>query len=287
VFETSRLPNCKLFVNGVNPKTNKMVERKRPRIALLDISDHVTCFEDDLFRRNMFQESFCDFKSFFVTKNEWPEGDVVETLTTEFDGVVISGSDDSCMDDSLPYIKQMIFLINDLVEMNFPLLGVCFGSQIIIRTLFGNSSVAKSKEVNAMPEFGVVAIDFTDEQAQQNPLLKGIEKTNVTVAFYITSSHSDVFILKPDDEKVIPLLKSRWWPHQAYQIKNKWCFGVQFHPEMDKKQTETEIKMAQEDSYPTLNDDDRMEPDMHVGIIMGKNFCEIASHGSQLFKKND
>jgi len=251
--------------------SKKMIENQRAKIAILDVSDHGELSEDVLFRSFMFLDSFCECSTFHVALNQWPEN--IKILTSQFDGVIITGSEDCCMDDTLPYIKQLCSVVRELVELNFPVLGVCFGAQTIVRALFGDEHVSHLKNLNVQPEFGYIAIEFT-EHAEGNEFLKGIEKKSDKVAFYSSSSHSDCFLVKPSNDKMVHLMKSPHWEYQGYQIKDKLCYGIQFHPEMDLIASQKIFHTIKH--VPIIHDDNQHEPDMKVGVLMAKNFCEMA-----------
>ena len=177
-------------------------------------------------------------------------------------------SEDCSMDDSLCYIDTLLKVIRQLVnELNFPTFGVCFGAQAIARALF--NGVNHLRNLNAEPEFGIVSIDFVNEQVRMNPIFKGIEQS-----FYTSSSHSDGFVLDSSD-RVIHLLKSRHWPYQAYQIKDRLCYGLQFHPEMCLKTSEDIFKTVH---VPILYDDNVKTLDMDIGKVIARNFCELVKN---------
>ncbi|EFC36591.1 predicted protein [Naegleria gruberi] len=242
----------------------------RVKIAILDVSDHVQLFEDDLFKKYMFTDDISECTSYHVAKNQWPSEtlnshQIVQFIVQNYDAVLIPGSEDCCMDDSLCYIEVLCNVIRELIDRDFPIFAVCFGAQAVSRALNGNDGVSKLKNLNEKPEFGIVLIDFVDEDARGNLLFRGIEK-----GFYSSSSHSDCFLL---NEKCEHLLKSRHWKNQAYQVKDKLTFGLQFHPEMDLVTSEEIFKTLKD--IPVLYDDNEKQVDMTVGKIMAKNFCEM------------
>nr|CAG4718110.1 unnamed protein product [Naegleria fowleri] len=231
----------------------------------------------------MFQESFSQCTSFHVAQNKWP-GDsdddanensnrtITEYLLKHFDAILITGSEDCCMDDSLCYIKKLCNLIRNLVDINFPILGICFGAQVIIRALFGNNSVAHLKDLGKEPEFGYIALELTKE-GKECGLFDGIEQVQEGVGFYSSSSHSDAFLLTDDNTQVERIIKSRHWENQGYKVKNKMCFGLQFHPEMD-AHTSNEI-FKNVTTIPIKYDDNVHEPDMTFGVKIAKNFANM------------
>lgn len=71
----------------------------------------------------------------------------------DFDAVVVTGSPESAYDDSLPWRDAELALLRTAIEAEIPILGVCFGAQILAIALGG--SVARSEH----PEHGFVTVD--------------------------------------------------------------------------------------------------------------------------------
>jgi GMP synthase-like glutamine amidotransferase len=56
----------------------------------------------------------------------------------EFDLVVSLGSDDSAHDDSVPYLRQEREVLETAVRCEIPVLGICFGAQLLSVVLGGS-----------------------------------------------------------------------------------------------------------------------------------------------------
>jgi GMP synthase (glutamine-hydrolysing) len=56
----------------------------------------------------------------------------------EYDGVVVSGSTASVYDDDHPWIREQCDVVEECVERGVPLLGVCFGHQLVNWALGGD-----------------------------------------------------------------------------------------------------------------------------------------------------
>lgn len=74
----------------------------------------------------------------------------------DYDLVVPLGSDDAAYDDSVPYLQPEMALLRAAVEADVPVLGVCFGAQLLARTLGGEVRPA------AGPEIGWLRVHTTD-----------------------------------------------------------------------------------------------------------------------------
>ena len=121
---------------------------------------------------------------------------------------MILGCTEAAYDDSLPWLSREMAFIQELQDADVPTLGICFGSQIIARTLGG--SVAK----NSAFENAWVQLN---EQAQALGLPAG--------PWF--SFHFDAFQLPPQAQ----LLGQTDLANQAYVLGK--TVGVQFHPEIN------------------------------------------------------
>ena len=126
-------------------------------------------------------------------------------------GIIFSGGPLS-VNNKFTNFEKKIF------DLNIPLLGICFGHQIISKSLGGKVKEAKSRE------FG-------------NVLIKEINESPLTKNFYnsgkmnnVWMSHADIVTKIPKNFKVLASSKN-----SKYSIIGnikKRIYGVQFHPEV-------------------------------------------------------
>ncbi|WP_072807144.1 type 1 glutamine amidotransferase [Rhodococcoides yunnanense] len=124
----------------------------------------------------------------------------------ELDGaamVVVMGSPDAAYDD-VPWIGPESAYLQDAIDLDVPILGICFGGQLLAQVLGG--TVAKSK----FPEYGFTAI--TTDTIGPGPWME---------------FHGDTF-LAPDTATVI----ARNDAGQQAFVQGRHL-GLQFHPEID------------------------------------------------------
>lgn len=125
-------------------------------------------------------------------------------------GVVLSGGPMSVNDAGAPHLNTHLY------DWNVPVLGVCYGLQLIAHTIIPGS-VAKA----AKREFGRARI-IIDEN---NVLFKGIDNNSI-----VWMSHGDHINQLPPDFCVIAHTENA--PIAAVRHLSKPIFGVQFHPEV-------------------------------------------------------
>ncbi len=127
--------------------------------------------------------------------------------------IIISGSDISVNDD-YPWMDKIGNAIENSIKAGKPVLGICFGHQILARTLNGADCVSRA----IVPEFGWAWIKTEDI-----PLFSNLETDTFMV------SHYDCVTELSEDFNTIAT--SGRCTTQAFQYKDLPVFGVQFHPE--------------------------------------------------------
>jgi GMP synthase (glutamine-hydrolysing) len=143
-----------------------------------------------------------------------PENDLPSS-PAGFDRIIVSGSKTSALEEA-PWVDRLIKFTQSAIELGKPYLGVCFGHQILARTLGGKKAVGKA----AAPEFGWSQIKILEP----SELMKGLEGS-----FYSFSAHNEEVCQLPPGMK--KLADSELCAVQACQLENRPVFGIQFHPE--------------------------------------------------------
>lgn len=138
-----------------------------------------------------------------------PPAKIHEKLESEQPiGLILSGGPTSVYEDSLG-------LSNELLDLDMPILGICWGHQLIAHYLGGKVQYGKSGEYG----HSIVTVDSEDT------ILKGMPKT-----FQAWVSHRDEVVEVP--EGFIPLAHSETCAIEAMAHDSKPIYGVQFHPEV-------------------------------------------------------
>ncbi|HAE42568.1 MAG TPA: GMP synthase (glutamine-hydrolyzing) [Clostridiales bacterium] len=125
-------------------------------------------------------------------------------------GIILSGGPASVYEDFAPNINSGVF------ELGIPVLGICYGGQLIAQSFGGKVARASSRE------FGRILLDID----QQSTLFKGFEVSNKC-----WMSHTDYIERLPEAFKVTASSDS--CPVAAFENDQKQIYAVQFHPEVE------------------------------------------------------
>jgi GMP synthase (glutamine-hydrolysing) len=135
----------------------------------------------------------------------------VKALTEKFNvkGLILSGGPSSVYEPNAPKLNPQI------LEVNLPVLGLCYGHQLLAQLSKGKVKPAAYKE------YGIAQVTV-DKPVD---LLKGVNKQEK-----VWMSHGDtVFALPPEFET---LAHTENCPVAAFRHKQKPIYGLQWHPEV-------------------------------------------------------
>mgnify|MGYP000684082418 CR=1 FL=1 len=174
----------------------------RLRIALLDASHG-----DEHTPRNFRRELDADLVEFDVTEHDRPAG-------FDFDGIVVTGSRSSVYWDR-DWIRPLIDYVAEADDRGLPILGVCYGHQVVASALGGR-----------VEDMGEYEIGYREiRQTKDDDLFEGIPST-----FTAFTTHSDAVTELPPGAE---LLAENDYGVHAFRRGDVW--GVQFHPEYDRE----------------------------------------------------
>jgi GMP synthase (glutamine-hydrolysing) len=132
-------------------------------------------------------------------------------------GAVITGAA-TMVTDGDAWIDATGAWLRDAVAAGLPVLGICYGHQLLAHALGG----AAGWNPNGV-EVGVVDVELM-YGAATDPLLGGLPRT-----FPACVSHRQSALALPPGAAL--LARSALEPHHAFRVGNAW--GLQFHPEFD------------------------------------------------------
>jgi len=133
-------------------------------------------------------------------------------------GVILTASH-SMVTDDLPWSVKVEEWIRSLLETRTPLLGICYGHQLLARAAGGRVGFHPSGK-----EIGTVAIQLHPACAN-DPLFQGLPQS-----FFVHVTHLQTVQRLPSNATC--LAANAHEPNQAFRL---WdcAWGVQFHPEFD------------------------------------------------------
>lgn len=133
-----------------------------------------------------------------------------------YDGLAVFGSPESCvaLSQESPFIGVRD-LISEFVKSDRPVLGICFGGQLLAQAL--GARVRRC----STPEIGSASLSLTKD-GKSSPYFTGFPSP-----FLAAQWHSDTFDL-PTGATL--LATNNACPHQAFSYRNS--LGIQFHPEL-------------------------------------------------------
>lgn len=132
-------------------------------------------------------------------------------------GIIFTGGPNSVYDENSPHIDPEIF------NLGIPVLGICYGAQLMAYTLGGKVEHAPSRE------YGKSDITYFGGK-----IFKDVDKQNVC-----WMSHTDYISVPPAGFEVIA--KTETCPVAAMADEKRKFYGVQFHPEVMHTRQGTQI----------------------------------------------
>ncbi|WP_435094074.1 type 1 glutamine amidotransferase [Halorubrum sp. N11] len=156
-------------------------------------------------RRNFRRELDADLVEFSATDGQLPDH-------TDFDGLVVTGSRSSVYWDEA-WIPALIDYVAEAADAGLPVLGVCYGHQVVAEALGGR--------VAGMDEF---EIGYNEVRHRgDDELFAGIDEQ-----FTVFTTHGDTVVELPSSATLIAEND-----HGVHAFRDGHCWGVQFHPEYD------------------------------------------------------
>jgi len=138
-----------------------------------------------------------------------PFVDVRELPLDRIKGFVLSGGPASVYDDNAPVCSSEIF------ELGKPVLGICYGMQLITRMLGGVVERSDKRE------YGFALLRVLDK----SDIFKGLPDE-----FQVWMSHGDRILKMPEGFRAIAETENT--PVAAFKSDHRKIYGLQFHPEV-------------------------------------------------------
>lgn len=128
----------------------------------------------------------------------------------DFKGVILSGSPFSVRNKKSPQPDL------NLIRGKIPVLGVCYGAQLLAHQSGGEVHLSKHRE------YGRANLSFVN---RNNSLFKNISDNS-----QVWMSHSDTIASAPDNFEIVANTSDV--KYAGFHIKGEKTYGIQFHPEV-------------------------------------------------------
>jgi len=187
--------------------------KKEETILILDFGSQYTQL---IARRVRESKVYCEILPFNADPDSFKDKNLK--------GIILSGGPSSVFDENAPVCDKKVF------ELNVPILGICYGLQLLAYLFGGKVEKSKSRE------YGKARIKIEEHK----DLFKGFKKK-----LQVWMSHGDFVSKLPKGYR--KLASSENIPFAAVKNQKKKIFGVQFHPEV--AHTQNGIRIIQNFLY--------------------------------------
>ncbi len=133
-------------------------------------------------------------------------------------GIIFTGGPDNVYEENAPKCDKEIF------NLGIPVLGICYGMQLMTHTLGGEVQRADKRE------YGVTEVEINNN----SKIFEGFGNTN-----NFLMSHTDFVSTLPEGFENIG--KTAHCPNAAMQNVEKKFYGIQFHPEVNHSENGTMV----------------------------------------------
>ncbi|MCO5731191.1 type 1 glutamine amidotransferase [Rhizobium sp. SSA_523] len=188
-----------------------------------------------------------------------------------YDGIFLSGSPHGAYED-IPFILKEHELIQEAAELDIPMLGICFGSQILASALCGRDQVFRRTSC----EIGYKHLPLT-EAARSDQLARDLVDSVYMFVWHndeVRAGHADMTILASSDD----------CPNQIWRYRDRPVWGIQGHPEVTKAQAIAWFEENRERMEADGADIDHLKAEAHEAgeaKTMLTRFAELVQNGDR------
>lgn len=172
-------------------------------------------------------------------------------------GIIFTGGPNSVYDESSPHYSPEIF------KLGIPILGICYGCQLMAYTLGGNVVSAADDSVS---EYGKTLTDYNCDCA----LFKNLPEKGIS-----WMSHRDYISDPPKGFEITAFTDN--CPVAAMADKSRGFYGVQFHPEVN--HTENGSKMIRSFLYDVCSCQGEWEMDSFIDSTVAQIREQVGDKG--------
>jgi GMP synthase-like glutamine amidotransferase len=181
--------------------------RKEVKVAIIDNSINPAIYTPVVHWTSFFEGQW---QAFTAREFQFPN------LDEEFTHIILTGSEASILERE-KWVHKEIDLTLEAIQRDIPVLGSCWGHQLLALELAGPAHIRKSDH----PEIGWISVEITEENTLLGP--RGRD--------FVFSSHLDEVVDLCDDFRVFAT--SEKCKVHAFQWRSNPVWGIQSHPEMN------------------------------------------------------
>lgn len=202
-------------------------------------------------------------------------GQKVPQSLAGYSGLIVLGGAMGVHDEQqCPWLIDTKKLLRISAVEQIPTLGVCLGGQLLADANGGRVERSDNAEI------GVCAISLL-EDAQEDEILSGV--SNVGVPVLVPQYHQDAIVELP--ESAVLLASSDDCRVQAFRIGEK-VWGLQFHPETDKKIMQDWLQSLDPARQGvSITDQQVMQDYQQYGQVMKDNWSSLGKAFAETVKK--
>ncbi|MDP9837081.1 GMP synthase (glutamine-hydrolyzing) [Neorhizobium huautlense] len=186
-----------------------------------------------------------------------------------YDGIFLSGSPHGAYED-VPFIHREHALIEEAAAKEIPMLGICFGSQILASALCGKDQVFRRTSC----EIGYKDLPLTEAAATDKLSRDLVDNVHMFVWHNdeVKAEHPDMTVLATSDD----------CPNQIWRYRQADIWGIQGHPEVTKSQAVIWFEENRERMEKDGADIDDLKAQAHEAAeakTMLTRFAELVQNG--------
>ena len=207
----------------------------------------------------------------------WAAGNQFPSDIDEFDACFLTGSPHGAY-EKIPWIEEEHQLIRQMAAAGIPILGVCFGSQILGSALCGRDQVFRRQTC----EVGFLKLPLT-RAGKSDPLMANLDHSAEMFVWHndeVRAAHPDMVILASSAD----------CPNQIWRYKNQPIWGIQGHPELT-RQTALALFKEDQDVFERDGADlDSLRADAHDapdGKTLLDQFAAMIQHGFPVMERSN
>ena len=188
-----------------------------------------------------------------------------------YDGIYLSGSPHGAYED-VPFIRREHELIHEAAALGIPMLGVCFGQQILASALCGRDQVYRRDSC----EVGFKTLDVTESAVDDDIASALFPRVEMFVWHNdeVRGDHPDMTIIATSDD----------CPNHIFRYRDQPIWGIQGHPDLSLEESRTWFEENRDDLEADGADVDglhRTAVEQDTAKTMLRRFAGLVAEGKR------